>query len=787
MNRSRTSRAAKRALLLSITLLSACDGALSDGPARSDSGVRGDGALDPSTTCTEARPYFESTAWPEVFSRCAACHVPGGPSGGTRFVLRPLTVDGAIRTNFDIVRAATALRQGDQPLLALKPTQMVPHAGGLVIEPGSAQHDILLRTLELIATDPTCGSVTPPAPVTEGLVLLDELGTLRKASLQIAGRIPTEDERQRVREGSWAALDTILDEQMREPAFHTRVMEIFGDVLLTDRSLNALSQGAVITRLPDGLFPDREYAGVPWEDPGRRVDDALAREPLEMIAHIVDEGRPLTEIVTARYRMVNPLSAPVYSLTPAFVDPTDPNEWVEVEIPEMHCDGGTCEYAGVLTTPAFLRVVEAMASNRNRRRARYVYQWFLDHDVMRTASRIDFSTVDFSSAPWRNDARCTGCHTQIDPVAGLFQNWTNCYDSGGFRYFPRDMRYCGSGDGWYTNEEMYSPGLPFGGRVVADQTELGEGLVVLGDSIAADPGFARAMARHVFRGLTGHQTQDPPQNTADPAYPALQAAYDAERHMLEELGASFAAHHFDTRWLVREIVRSEPFRAVSADEPGREELVGMGGGSLVTPELLHRRIASVLGLGWGVADAATLEDAPSESPYYLLAFDELRLHAGGIDYSGTSTRLERPSGLSAAVSTRMAYEMSCHATARDFARPTAERLLFPLVERTLAPSGDATAADQEPILRNLQHLHDRVLGETLALDDPELLASYALLVDAHAALASEGTDLGPCGSSTDPATGAPWPGGFDDDPSRSVRAWQAVLAYLLSDYLFLFE
>jgi hypothetical protein len=387
-------------------------------------------------TCTTARPYFEEHAWPEVFSRCATCHVPGGPSAGTRFVLRPETVDDWRRTNFDVVCRATALVDDGRPLLLLKPTARVPHVGGEVIAPGSDAERVLVQMLDTIASDPTCGDVEPPAPVTEGLELLDAVGTLRKASLQIAGRVPTEDERARVRDGGWAALDEVLSAQMREPAFHTRIVELFGDVLLTDRNLTAIGNGGVLQRVDDELFPDRDYAGPEWEDPGRRVVDSVAREPLEMIAHVVDEGRPLTEIVTAHYRLVNPLSARVYGLDVAFTDPSNPNEWREVEIPAMHSDGDVDEYAGVLTTPSFLEVVTAMATNRNRRRARCVYQRFLDHDVMRTASRIDFSTVDFTDNPWLNDEGCTGCHAQIDPVAALFQNWTDCYDNPSFRYFP---------------------------------------------------------------------------------------------------------------------------------------------------------------------------------------------------------------------------------------------------------------------------------------------------------------------------------------------------------------
>src|SRR5689334_10442503 len=50
--------------------------------------------------------YFADTAWPQVFSTCIQCHVAGGVSGITRFVLKPLSSPGAMQTNFRIVQHA---------------------------------------------------------------------------------------------------------------------------------------------------------------------------------------------------------------------------------------------------------------------------------------------------------------------------------------------------------------------------------------------------------------------------------------------------------------------------------------------------------------------------------------------------------------------------------------------------------------------------------------------------------------------------------------------------------
>ena len=49
-----------------------------DAPAPADVASLADGA------CVSTRAYFEARAWPEVFVRCATCHVPGGEAGTTR-------------------------------------------------------------------------------------------------------------------------------------------------------------------------------------------------------------------------------------------------------------------------------------------------------------------------------------------------------------------------------------------------------------------------------------------------------------------------------------------------------------------------------------------------------------------------------------------------------------------------------------------------------------------------------------------------------------------------------
>ncbi len=196
--------------------------------------------------------------------------------------------------------------------------------------------------------------------------------------------------------------------------------------------------------------------------------------------------------------------------------------------------------------------------------------------------------------------------------------------------------------------------------------------------------------------------------------------------------------------------------------------------------MLHRKIAATLGGPWRDPSAApTLRDPPD----YLLSLQRYRIFAGGIDSLGVRQRARMPGSVSTSVATRMALELACDRTAADFAKDRSQRLLFPLVDPDLAPSGDPGAPDQKPILDDLRHLHARLWGETASADDPEILESYRLLADlqkngaAAVAACSESRDLLPaCAAKKVTA-----------DPSYTVRAWQGLVAYMLMDYRFLSE
>jgi hypothetical protein len=151
------------------------------------------------------------------------------------------------------------------------------------------------------------------------------------------------------------------------------------------------------------------------------------------------------------------------------------------------------------------------------------------------------------------------------------------------------------------------------------------------------------------------------------------------------------------------------------------------------------------------------------------------------------------------VALRMANEVACESTARDFHLPVDRRSLFPGVEPSDVPeteAGDAVPAAQERIKGAIRHLHAHVLGEELDAGDAELERTYALFYDTwkegRDKIASETlNDRLPwqCQARLDPDTGEELPDDqrLSGDEHYTIRAWMAVITYLLSDHGFLYE
>ncbi|HMR06335.1 MAG TPA: DUF1588 domain-containing protein [Polyangiaceae bacterium] len=734
----------------------------------------GGGTTGTTGQCLSERDYFAKKIQAGVFSKtCQKCHAPGGQADeeGAKFTLLPSSYPGFIDANLAAAKQFAKTEFDGKSVLVRKPIGELEHGGGKAVDPSSAEYAALKEFISLVKSGDFCegGSTVKGF---DDVVLHDTLSTYRSATLQLAGRLPNASEIDKIITEGDGSLQPLLDGLMKEDAFFDRVKEMFNDVLLTDRYLGYSSYA--VSLLNDEQYPQSGDAWFETLENSEKtpVNLAVAREPLELIAYIVKNDHPFTEVLTADYTMMNPLSARIFNATVKFDDPNNADEWKPGKIRAM-VDGAAVElpHAGVLSSPIFLNRFPTTPTNVNRHRARMVLKFFLATDILRIAERpIDPTQATAYNNPPREDPSCNVCHRMMDPIAGAFQ-----------KFDDNDQEKFEPNNSWHP--EMFPPGF---GKETMPTTEYAQSLQWLAQRVVQDPRFSLSMVYTVYTALTGQEPLAYP-DTDDPDFEGKLGAWEAQDALFRKIGDGFVDSNYNLKAAIKGVVLSPYFRAKNAlAEPSAQralELSIIGTGRLSTPESLSRKIRAVTGLPWGKGTGYYKTD-------YLNS--DYRVLYGGIDSDDVTQRLSAPNGVMANVAWRMANEVACQTTAWDLSidKP-ADRFLFPYVEVEDTPTTKADA-----IKKNIQYLHAHITGEALQLSDPEIAATYKLFEDTlkegQAKIAS--SDLSDsivysCRARKDPYTDADLPDGqkLEKDPDYTVRAWMAVVTYLLSDHGFLYE
>jgi hypothetical protein len=299
--------------------------------------------------------------------------------------------------------------------------------------------------------------------------------------------------------------------------------------------------------------------------------------------------------------------------------------------------------------------------------------------------------------------------------------------------------------------------------------------------------------------------QAPPVAPTDRSSPDFDTEFDSYLAIYSQF--SKIAHHFtdsgyNLKTVFKEIVKSPYYRAKNAQTLTAEQkskLSTLGMGRFLTPEQLHRKIFAITGYPWR---PRAFEDGGWTNDY-LFNKDEYRMLYGGIDSNDVVKRVTSPNGIMANIGERMANEMACLVTPREFWKPAEERVLFPHVELTFEPE-DKNGFPVEPavvaIKKNIQHLHERIVGEKLPDGHPEIERTYQLFLETYregvkglsdpdeATRYSEYLDWS-CQVRNDywTRTELPDEDKLEQDPNYVIRSWMAVVTYLMSDYQFLYE
>jgi hypothetical protein len=734
------------------------------------------GCKEDDDQCVSTAEFFREKVWaPTLNAKCIACHTVSGQAKHTKFILQPSQVPGYLDSNMKTLQDLARYEIDGAPLILAKPAQSgVTHEGGMQLETGSEEYEALAELLRRFDSPVDCEDQINVGDYFDGVEQLNEVETLRKATLSLVGRLPTELEVEQVRDLGIDSLDPVLDEIFAEEAFYERLTEIYNDAFLTDRYYNNTDAVALLN--PE-KYPSYWFVGqADEEQAGRDTNKGLARESINLVNYVVRNDKPYTEILTAPYVMLTPFTAKSYGVEANFKNPSDPYEVIPGKLPGV-------PHAGVLTSTVFLSRFPTTATNRNRHRARMIYKLFLATDVLKLGERPIDPTSIKTVNPTLNNPNCAVCHAIVDPVAGTFQNFQA---ETGNDYVPLDTTEQMT---WFT--DMRLPGY---GDIQMPDDMVNKSEQWLASQIIADDRFAQSAVHIVWKGLLGQDPLTEPFDATQADYPEALEAFQVQDRVIQSIATKFRDNGYNLKHVFREVIKTDYFRAKNVrgelDDLRKRELADLGTAQYLTPELLERKIEAVTGYPWA--------PAPDQTPY-LLNMNEYRIFYGGIDSNSITERITEPNGIMANISLRMANEMACLATARDFAADPSDRLLFPYVEPTYIPEDMnqfAVPAVSDAIRANIQHLYEHVLGEQYDINDPEITEAQNLFVTIwkngrNAVVAeTESVDLpGACRAYNDYWTGKDLPEEqrVTQDPDYTIRAWMGVLTYMLSDYKFLHE
>lgn len=757
-------------------------------------------AVHPVPECLARDSFFAEEVWGKVGERtCLKCHNIHGDASESQFLLRDTASDKANRAASlshnckEFQRVASAIQEG-KPLLLTKITGGFDHGGGEVLKENSTGYRILKRFVRRTNGLPDAGPAiaeVDSTPFFDGIEMISPRRLLRRVTLSLVGRLPTENEIAAVEKSGLPAMNAILDGAMKEEAFFERLREAFNDILLTDGYDGNGEEALSYTHFhksrqwfrerdpnKDRTAEDKLSYSTPemraYTNLIRGYRAALVREPLELVAYIVRNERPFTEIVTADYIMVSPYTSRGYGLfeklKDKFKDPEDAFEYIPTRLPALtddrsgkvvqNSETGYYPHAGVASTFQYLKRYPTTETNRNRLRVRMYFEHFLGIDLLQLAPRVGDAAEAATKyeIPTMQAAECVVCHKVMDPVAGLFQDYYALEGKGIFA--PRK-------EGWY--KDMFPPGHASDGLPKEQQWR---SLQWLGQRTARDPRFAIAMAGHVWYVLTGRKPLLPPDDIDDPLFAASRRAYLAQRDEIEHIAARFSESNFNLKVVFKEWITSPFFCAdglsTAVNDPQRlAELDDVGVARLLTPEQLERKLLAIFGERWG-----RLTNQESK----------LAILYGGIDSREITQRNVEPSGAMGAIQRILANDIACKYVATDFSLPQKERRLFPGIEPQALP-GSSEEADMQ-IRLAIVHLHQLLLGRFDKADAPEVERTFDLFAeivdDARSRKGIDRTESYFCQSGREVTP-------RDPDPDYTIRAWRGVVTYLLRQHEFLYE
>lgn len=717
-------------------------------------------------SCVESLPSYQLLAT-EFSTTCAACH----SNNGSRLTLTSDATD-------NIGHLVDYLNYSNGADLLVSKPQGQSHTGGAILTSAN-QVSALTNVAEVLSSDDPSAYCSSNQSSRALPVQLDtRQKTALRASVLLAGRMPTDSELAKAATGDTGLRFLMLD-YMEEDGFKSFIYESANDQLLTEQGK---VNNQAFNKLDERRMPhaetwydraraleeqDREQNGEVRSDVIRafevreRIAESIAQQPLQQIYHVVSNDRPYSEVLTARYHLVNDYTQCMFE--GKLCDDADPrsldfsvDSWREGVFTEVqayvnrtnqdvnpeYLDSLSVPSAGLLTTLSFMQRYPTTDTNRNRARARWTYKFFLGVDIEALGFRVmnpDELSVDTN--PSDPSTSCYACHKIMDPVAGAFQSYFNDGEFlrrdgetslAGTYFRQRDEnneRVYQDGDRWYRDNlppgfgsSQMNVGNPFG---PLESTRFTDPIQWLAYHIVNDERFARGTVEFWFPSVFGRE----PLTTLDGDMddPVFAEAIALERDYISQWIDAFEYSDYSLKHLIAEMMMSELFRAGSGAELNPNLAVGK---RLLTPEQLDRKISSLFDRSW----------QNRNGEHYLT--DDYKLYFGGIDSDTITTRTSQITALMSQVVDRFSNDLACELVYDEFLMPIEQRRLFTKVNHGTVPASiegsphfsssrigeDFAMVDPDAIEAQIKELWWRLYGEKRLISDPEVAAVRELFM-----------------------------------------------------------
>jgi hypothetical protein len=394
------------------------------------------------------------------------------------------------------------------------------------------------------------------------------------------------------------------------------------------------------------------------------VAQAINEEPLELLAYIIENDLPYSEIVTADYTMANPLLSRIWNLD----YPTDQAGWQ----PARYLDGRP--HAGVLSMNGVWQAYPSMGGNANRHRANALSKMLLCDDylsrpVVINRAAVDQLVIDPEDAISTNPS-CQSCHASLDPLASHF-----------FGFFPMDDE---------EDTTLYRPEREEGWRMYADKDPAYYGtptanLSELGAVMAEDTRFVECAVQTVYEGI-GQRIRE-----------------DADWTKVQKHREVYVSSEFSIKSLVRSIVTDEEYLAKNLED---DELADrLPTIKVVNPYQLSSIIEDITEFKWNFNGVDALTNNGMGLPVLL----------GGVDGTVTQRNYLPSVGL-VFVQERLAQAAGWHVAEHDLDRNrTDDAILLKFVTVEDTPEANTAAFEEQ-----IRYLYLRITGKPLAEEAPEM-------------------------------------------------------------------